>query len=532
MKKGIVFGLCFLVLGVFLLVGCGNETPTVNTSNPTPQNLSIRGTVYGTNIDGSLADPVAGAHVTLSGSSATCNTVTDAKGEYTIANIPDGGYTVVVTMEGYQRNSQTSVWIKPSSNIPADGTITVADIQLNPRPIVLSYSPVPASVVTPGQVFTVVFNKAIDRSSFQPMLSAAGIRTMVTDGSNMGITVASTDNKTFTITPTANLISNESYMLTVNNSVRDAVGNRIQDPLVNSAEQAMSLTETYRVGTVAGAPGDVTNLALVYNIGGGNATTEADYLLVHNAGPIISLSWTSPTTGGPITGYNVYVAYGPSGDFHLANPSPIIDNQAIFATLPTPPPTIDIVELLYGLNAFRDPVCTGGYPFINDVCRFKVVALNGDGESPGTGAGCVVSARDTLGPMLDKAGGFGNAWNEWDNNYLFNNNVMIPNGTSYDNKTVFVGINEPILPNVVASKFHGGTFEATSAELVTTSANLLSPFAFMTQTYSIVKVVFPYVTNGLSPGFPATDFLTVEAGAFTDLSGNPNLDDSVGEVIQ
>lgn len=498
-KKMLVLSvLAIIVMGV--IAGCGQQTPTINTSTPAPSGLTIRGTVYNYTIDDAIGDPVAGAVVILSGASASFNAVTDARGEYTIQDVPDGYYTVTATAEGYQRSSGWGVSIKPSSGIPANGTITVRDIELYSNPVILSYTPIPNTVITATQSFTVVFNEVIDRSSFKPTLAALGIRTMVADGSNVGLTVSSTDNKTFVITPTQALISNETYRLAINSTVRDTAG----FPLSTGGEQSMSNTQDYRVGTGTGLPGAPSDLAIVY-IG---PTTECDYTNVYDV-PAIGLSWKSPTSGGPVSYYNVYVAYGSGGNYSLLA-TYVVDNLAnlrIDSTIGH-----NIIFALYGDYASRDPVCTGGYPFINDVCRIKVVAVNGDGESA---TGAQISVRDTLGPQLGPAV----SQTGWGTGDVLDNNKFLPALASTE---AYFSFTEPVVSLGSAARYHVDTQEAASVELITTfAAGQLG--GNLNGACSVVKATF---SDPITTGTTAS----TEAGAAGDLSGNSSRADAGGAI--
>ena len=497
LKKMLVL-LAVSVFTIGVIAGCGQQTPTVSTSTPKPDGLSIRGTVYTYNLDGSRGSAVVGAHVRLSGAGAdvsssavdfTYTATTDANGEYVIKDVPDGDYQVIVTAEGYQRDSDTTAIIKPSSSIPADGTIQVEDILISSDPIILSYSPTPNSVVTATGAFTVAFNEAMDTSTVVPTITPSSVRTLVTDGGNVGLTVSwSTDEATMTVTPKNALISNEVYTLTVNTTAKDAAGYSLS----TSGEQALSRTQTYRVSTGTGLPGAALNLSISYT----GPTTECDYTRVKSSNTVY-LNWDSPTSGGPITGYKLYVAYGATGNYHYV--STYSNNQASLSV------GSNILDALYNISSL-DPICVGGYPFVNGVCRFKVVAYNGDGEAV---SGATLDAHDTLGPAIaqaeDKTG--------WSDGKL-NNNYFLPKCATTE---AYVGYNEPLSAIGAASLFHVGTYEATAAEIVTSYNGTLSG-ATWNGSYTIVKLT---VTEA-----GAVDTVSAEAGAATDLYGNPSLADS------
>ena len=69
------------------------------------QNGSISGTV----LDASSNDPLIAANVTVSSEALTETTgsATDANGQYTIANLPPGEYSVKVNYIGYETKEET-----------------------------------------------------------------------------------------------------------------------------------------------------------------------------------------------------------------------------------------------------------------------------------------------------------------------------------------------------------------------------------------------------------------------------------------
>ncbi len=69
------------------------------------QNGSISGTV----LDASSNDPLIAANITVSSEALTETTgsATDANGQYTIANLPPGEYSVKVNYIGYETKEET-----------------------------------------------------------------------------------------------------------------------------------------------------------------------------------------------------------------------------------------------------------------------------------------------------------------------------------------------------------------------------------------------------------------------------------------
>jgi len=274
--------------------------------------------------------------------------------------------------------------------------------------------------------------------------------------------------------------------------------------------------------STGGVPGAPTGLTISYN---GFATTEASYSRTFDAPVLtgnINLGWVAPTTGGPVTGYRAYVAYGASGDFHLLGTvTPVTGTSANQMTVRTSGSGLnDIITALYGASgAEKDPVCTGGYPFINDVCRFQVVAFNGDGESAPS---AILSERDSVEPALAVPGGStGRPWT-WSNvNRIMNNNLVLP--PLAGSTEAYIGFNEPLSAvNAAGTGIHVGTYEATAASIIMNNSTALTNFRLNTR--SIVKVTLPAdVVVG--------DGVSLEAGAVTDLSGNTNIAIPPGAIL-
>jgi len=515
-----LLGIAILTLGA-LVAGCGQQTPEVKTTTNQPNGLVIRGVVRGTTLAGNIGDPISGAVVQLGAAGAvaagiTAKTVappttTNANGEYIFSGIPDGQYMLIVTAEGYTRSTIIPTWPKSSTVVPADNTITVRDIQLLSEPIILSYSPVPGTVITNTQPIVVTFNEVMDTTTVAFRLAPFAVRTLVADATTVPLTVAwdsATAPKVATLTPKAALISNESYVLTVDPTsvAQDKAGYLLSGG--TGAEQAQALAVLYKVST-GGVPGDPTDLTISYTNAGPVLTTEASYGNTFNTTGL-GLGWASPTTGGPVTGYKVYVAYGASGNFTLlATVTPLTGSVSNQITMRTDGVGFgnDIITQLYGTGAQKDPVCTGGVPFINDICRFKVVAYNGDGESAN---GATISGRDSVGATF----GGGTSWATFNTDAIMANLRKISGLTT--STEAYLGFNEPLSAIASAGKIHIGTYEATTATVIMNDSLGLGG-----GNLSMVKVT----TAG--PVFPG-DGVTLEAGAVTDLSGNNNIADPAG----
>jgi len=506
---GLTIGICLIGTLGFMVTGCGQATPTVQTGTPQPSGLSIRGTVYTKTLSGTRGNPIAGAVVSLSGDSASKTTTTDANGEYVISGIPDGSYILVVTAEGHKR-SRTSVTIKPESGVPADNTITVEDIQLESNPIITSYSPTPNSVISQNPTFVVTFNEAMDTSTVIPWLTAAGVRSFALSGNTVPLRTSMPDGKTLIITPEAALALNQVYTLSINpgTTAKDTAGY----PLEATGDQALAATVDYRV-TTGGVPGSPEGVALNYYKSGisktltSDATSGIDFSDIVGMGwnDYLKLYWNPPSSGGAVTGYRIYASLDGSNYVLLGTST---ENYYSFS--------VDgLLSALFGTTSI-DPISTQNFPLINKPVYFKVVAYNGDGES----AAAVTSGlKELVGPRLDtkafsgRTGGTGFAAAVQDNNYYL---AGLTAGT--DTKIAYVAFNQPVdSSTIAAANFEHndstGTKKGTvvSATLLTSSSSNLSS-VWTGNVYSIVKVVS-------DTDFAQNDQIKVLTGV-KDLAGN------------
>ena len=503
MKKVLVLLTAICLVGVIgaLISGCGQQTPSINTVNSQPKGLSIKGTIYTTTLSGTVGGPISGAVVTLSGDRANYTAVTNSQGEYVFSGIPDGTYVVVATAEGHQRLSTTTVTIKPSSDVPADNTITVGDIQLSSQPVILSYSPAPNSVITQSPTFVVTFNEAMDTSTVIPAMAAAGVRTFALSGSTVPLSTSwSSDSKTLTITPEAALISNESYTLSVSSvAMRDASGYSID----TTGEQALATSQTYRVAT-GGVPGDPSNLTVIVNNKPFTTVegTGADYLDVYTSANWIDLYCDPPSSGGLVTGYKFYAALdtASAGNYVLIGSTTVNYLSLQISTL---------ITALY--NSTVNPVSTMNYPFINKAVYFKVVAYNGDGESAAASSGAV---KEVVGPQVDLTAFDGRATQGKAAELLNNNYYLAALTAGTDTKIAYIAFNQPVdAATIIPANFtlSGGATVAAASLLTSSSTNLTA--SFTGNVYSIVKITS-------DTDFTGAETLTVGTGV-KDLAGNP-----------
>ncbi len=85
--------------------------------------IPVAGTIEGTVLDEVSEEPISGATVTVEGTGLS--TTTDGSGDYVIANVPHGFYTLTASAPGYESLSKTPVEVKA-------GKITVLKFELIP----------------------------------------------------------------------------------------------------------------------------------------------------------------------------------------------------------------------------------------------------------------------------------------------------------------------------------------------------------------------------------------------------------------
>ncbi len=515
MKKLLVLliGLCFIAGAGIIMSGCGQQTPTINTSISQPSGLKLKGIVRAFTLNGTVGNPVAGAIASLSGDIANQTVATNSNGEYLFSGIPDGQYVIFVTAEGYVRTRSEPVQVKPSANIPADNTITVTDLYLNSNPIILDYTPVQNSIVTNNPTFTVTFDEAMDTSTVVPTLTSNGIRTYATSGNTVPLSTSwNSANKVLTITPQAQLASNESYVLAIPSSAKDTAGFSISSGL----DQAQALSENYRV-TTGGAPGAPANVSVAVgtNILSSDATdgstAYANYSDIMDNSLNVRFYWTPGT--GSITGYKIYIASDAGGNYSRVYAAGNTGrNYLMVMAVPAnvnyySTSMSNIISALYGSSASIDPIGTANYPMINKTLYVKVVAYNGDGES----AAASGSAKDLAGPRLSTTAK--DATN-WATDTLLDNNYMLPAITNPN--VAYIAFTEPVDPATagVAGNYTllgGGSI--TGAQVMTSSSSPLTVFTGgPTDAYTIVKITADAAVS--------TKTIVVNGGSVKDLAGN------------
>jgi len=104
--------------------GYESSSETINvTAGETILNFnltSIVGTITGTVTDSLTGEPIPTANVTANGYSAT----TDTDGNYNIANMPPGNYTVTASADGYKSSTKTNITVVAGQTTTLNFTLT------------------------------------------------------------------------------------------------------------------------------------------------------------------------------------------------------------------------------------------------------------------------------------------------------------------------------------------------------------------------------------------------------------------------
>ena len=496
-KVPLLFGVLLITV---LAYGCGQQSPSMNTFFTQPQGVTLRGTIYEFQSNFQLGVPVADAIVTLDGDRGNWTARANAKGEYSFPGLPDGSYIVSVSKEGY--SNLNSIWSTPIKSFAlkaADNTITTVNAFLFVFPAIKQFSPATGSVITNNQVFKVTFDKAMDTSTVQFVLTSLGLRASLISGGTVQLNVSwSADNKEATINPIGGLNSNEAYRLMIVPPTSllpepyDTEGNSGLWTWGAIFDESDNVFSDYRV-TTGGVPLPPANLQVIV---GGQPTSELDSFNVADFTEDAQLSWApSPSTN--ITGYKIYVARSGS----LNNYSPLEAKSTTATSTSNNYFTSEIskvVTSLYGSLAEVNPISTGNYPFINNTVYFRVVAYNGDGES----APIEVSARDVVSPRA----GFALP------NYQAEpfpgavvNGLFVPGIDAAEKDRLYIMVHEPVDPATVV----GANF-ALDGGLTIVSARLIMNY-FVPSIGSIVEIKASGNLNGR----------TLTMSNIKDLAGNP-----------
>ncbi|MBU1616487.1 MAG: Ig-like domain-containing protein [Candidatus Margulisbacteria bacterium] len=535
-----IFSLFLLLLMGVVISSCGQTNPTITTTESTPQNLVIKGTVYEKEwiydsgyYSSVRKGPVAGVTVVLSGSYETQTSVTGANGEYVFEKVKPGYYYIISTKDGYQpARDEVGTFTFGFAVGVLDNSFYTQDIELSPYPVIKSLTPSKDSTIETSASFTLVFNKAMDTSTVRPKITATGPRFFAA-GDTVNMSAAwSTDQTTLTLTPNSPLLPNQTYRLYLAGEpsqsfadVKDAAGHSlaiaysssgygvpVETPQECVVEESLYFTYRTASGATPSAP---TNLALTIGTGAGgkmitsSPTSGADYNEIY-AATNINLTWT-PSTGN-ITGYRVYLSDNPTNNFRLAQVGSAYYVTANYATLTM----TNVLNTLYGTTLI-DPFGTPTYPMVNQPLYVKVVAFNGESES--VSAEC--NARDQVGPRFDptyKKYGYAGA--------VVNNGSYLPAIDTANKKVVYLGVMEPLdASTVTAGNFSitagGGTSIVSVAIMANSSVKLTT---FGGTVYCVLRVE-------TTTDMDATTKIKM-GSAVLDLSGNaPYVGSTLDDVI-
>lgn len=507
--------------------------------------------------------PLAGATVYLSGSGATRTAVSDANGEYKITGVPQtaqqsssllggsGGYTIIASKEGYQRRMVDNIQLSGSTPLPDNSEVTI-DIGLSPKPVIMSLTPSVGTTIEAGPAtFTVTFNEPMDPSSVRPSLTCQGLRSAAAGDTQSLSTAWSDGNRTLTISA-PNLLPNQTYRLEVDPraTAKDADGNQL-DWLILSMDDFSNIIDLdkgsggvtcwvfnagidlvlgapipsppagvpipitdpskfYRTvaGGVPGAPGDVQ-----VSLGNppkqpANASYSDVFPNVGSPPPFqVDVYWAPPTSG-QISGYRVYVSLSSTGPW-----TQLLTTGGSTIPLPMTTPyfigTVGDVSLALFGTTNLDPVSIGKWPFVNNKVYFKVVAFNGDGESPAAAADAQIGKGPSLHSVADDNTG-GGYWSPYNDKILLNGYQLLK---PLNNQTFYVSFDEPV--DIAYAQIAGsyiitgpGTVHVVTATVMTTSSSVLSGADGCT----IVKIVTDNPVIGLG--------YSVNSSGVKDLAGN------------
>ena len=169
------------------------------------------------NISGTVTDAGTGlcieeATVTVEGTGKSGET--DANGDYAIAIVPTGTYTVKASKTGYQSQSK-------SAEVTANQT-TTTDFQLAtettiPPTIITTHFPTETNVLT-GTTITVTFSKAMNETSAE---NAFSISPPVTGSFTW-------DGNKMIFTPSSNLAYGTTYTVNISTEAEDLAGNDLE----------------------------------------------------------------------------------------------------------------------------------------------------------------------------------------------------------------------------------------------------------------------------------------------------------------
>ena len=396
----------------------------------------------------------------------------------------------------------------------ADNSILSCDIDMSGRPVVLSITPAPGSIIGTTDSIVVQFNEAMDISTVLPYLKAQGTRTFAVADTQSMTTSWSNGNKTLTITPLNTLSRNQYYSIEVDPDglALDASGYRLETAaptnsggLDEAVYNQTSLQYYYRVSS-GGIPAPPTGLTIGTSQGPFSSTgVEYDQLFGGTAD--IDFNW-QPSPSGNVTRYNVYIARSANGPWTLLGGvwTNRLTGQDVYN---------NIRNALFGTGTIIDPVATRNFPFINERIYARVTACNGDGESASAEASAIeLNPPGAYAPIDNgRAGGSGFTGQRLANGYYL---ADLTAGT--DTKVAYVAFYEPVDPSTITignfSILSAVVKNVVGAEILTSSSSDVNPGGIWGNfpIYSVVKITS-------DADFQAMDVITIGTGV-KDLAGN------------
>ena len=215
MKRSFIkagFWLLLVLAGMAIaVIGCPfgptegpeDEDPTAEASptpevSPTPEASPTTGTLRGRVTDATTGNPIEGATVTTDPPSKT--SVTDSEGNYVLADIEAGNYTVTVSKDGYESDT-FSAFISEGGDSTIDvvlvpPTVTVTSVEVSPASATINIGETVtlAATVTYGDGPT---DSDVTWSSLNPSVAtvSAASDAVVTGVSAGGATITARSNK-------------------------------------------------------------------------------------------------------------------------------------------------------------------------------------------------------------------------------------------------------------------------------------------------------------------------------------------------
>lgn len=237
-----------------VLSACGSDGGGGN-GTPDPTTGTISGTVS------VVTDGAVLAGATVATEPATTTATTAADGTYTLADVPAGTYSVIVTAEGYLESTREDVTVTAGGTVTLDFALTAAATAGNIAGVVTdaaSGDPIAGATVTTDPASETATTGA--DGTYELVGVAAGTYTVQAsaDGfeaaSVTDVTVTAGETATADVTLTA-VVTTAEIVLTVENACNDAV---VSGAAVRLADGTELATDAEGHATLELTPGDVT----------------------------------------------------------------------------------------------------------------------------------------------------------------------------------------------------------------------------------------------------------------------------------